>query len=72
MPNTNGHYTAKIPKGNQKSNPITLKKKKKKAITKTFLAMALQMGWKGEKFVLCHLPNPHSCLPASGFAFQYA
>lgn len=30
MPNTNGFCTAQIPRGNHKSNPITLKKKKKK------------------------------------------
>lgn len=71
MPNTNGVFTARLPRGNHKSNTITLKKKKK-ASHETFLAMTLQMVWKGEKFVLCHLPKAHSHLPAYDFAFQYA
>jgi len=76
MPNTNGLHTAQILKGNHKSNPITLKKKNKKkkerSQTQKFLAMTLKMGWRGERFVLCHLPNPHSHLPAYGFALQCA
>lgn len=67
MPNTNGLCTAQIPTGNHKTNPITLKqktKRKKEANSKTVLAMALQERRKGDRFLLCHLPNPHSLIPS--------